>query len=101
MRRLLNREVSSFFISIYWCPVNASNSVNIKMFEWYKPHSLDDSPEPTVADRRVKQTSIAPGRCPGLMALSPFRGIIQAVGLYHSNIFIFTELEAFTGHQYF
>ena len=39
----------------YWCPVNASNSVNIKMFEWYKPHSLDDSHEPTVADRRVKQ----------------------------------------------
>ena len=29
----------------YWCPVNASNSMNIKMFEWYKPHSLDDSPE--------------------------------------------------------
>ena len=29
----------------YCCPVNASNSMNIKMFEWYKPHSLDDSPE--------------------------------------------------------
>ena len=29
----------------YWCPVNASNSVNIRMFEWYKPHSLDDTPE--------------------------------------------------------
>ena len=37
------------------CPVNTSNSMNIKMFEWYKPHSLHDSPEPTVADRRVKQ----------------------------------------------
>ncbi len=24
--------------------------MNIKLFEWYKPHSLHDSPEPTVAD---------------------------------------------------
>ena len=32
-------------IFYYCCPVNASNSINIKMFEWYKPHSLDDSPE--------------------------------------------------------
>ena len=29
----------------YCCPVNTSNSMNIKKFEWYKPHSLDDSPE--------------------------------------------------------
>ncbi len=26
-------------------PVNVSNSMNIKLFEWYKPHSLHDSPE--------------------------------------------------------
>ncbi len=32
-------------IVFYCCPVNASNSMNIKMFEWYTPHSLDDSPE--------------------------------------------------------
>ena len=37
------------------CLVNASDSMNIKLFEWYKPHSLHDSPEPTVADQRVKQ----------------------------------------------
>ena len=29
-----------------------SNSMNIKLFEWYKPHYLHDSPEPTVADQR-------------------------------------------------
>ena len=32
-------------IKKYCCPVNASNSMNIKMFEWYNLHSLDDSPE--------------------------------------------------------
>ena len=29
-----------------------SNSMNIKLFEWYKPHSLHDSPEPTLANPR-------------------------------------------------
>ena len=29
-----------------------SNSMNIKLFEWYKPHCLHDSPEPTAADQR-------------------------------------------------
>ena len=32
-----------------------SNSMNIMLFEWYKPHSLHDFPEPMLADpRKVK-----------------------------------------------
>ena len=31
--------------SNYWCPVNASSSMNINLFEWYTPHSLHDSPK--------------------------------------------------------
>ena len=32
-------------ILYYWCPVNASSSMNINLFEWYNPHSLHVSPK--------------------------------------------------------
>ena len=33
--------------------------MNIKMFEWYKPHSLDDSPEPkAVTSQKLYRTPI-------------------------------------------
>ena len=49
--RLLSGDIFGVFtdldleISNYWCPVNASSSMNINLFEWYNPHSLHDSPK--------------------------------------------------------
>ncbi len=51
------RRVRPYLLGVYdylffCCLVNVSNSMDIKLYESYKSHSLRESPEPSVADKR-------------------------------------------------